>query len=207
MRHTDSRSPRDNAVACIPTFLDFSAHIVRRVLRPGDLAVDATLGNGRDAVLLAEAVGAAGRVFCFDIQELAIRRASERLTAAGMLDRVTIFRAGHEDLAEHLPSEARGRVRAATFNLGFLPGSDRRVITKPETTLAALMTLLPFMAPGGVVSIAVYTGHPGGQAEGEAIAAWCAALDPTLWRAVRHEQVNKPVNREVLYLLEHLDAI
>lgn len=192
-------------MACIPTFLDFSASILRQVLHPGDLAVDATLGNGRDAVLLAEAVGPAGRVFCFDIQELAIRRASERLAAAGVLERVVLLRAGHERLAEHLPPEALRRVRAATFNLGFLPGSDRRVVTRPETTLAALTALLPFMAPSGVVSIAVYTGHPGGQAEGEAIAAWCAALDPALWRAVRHEQVNKPVNREVLYLLERLD--
>lgn len=188
----------------IPDFLEFSASVLHQALRPGDLAVDATLGNGRDAVLLAGSVGPAGRVFCFDIQEVAIHRASERLAAAGLLERVRIFRVGHERLAEHLPPESQGRVRAATFNLGFLPGSDRRVITRPETTLAALAALLPFMAPGGIVSIAVYTGHPGGQAEGEAIAAWCGSLDPTIWRVARYEQVNKPVNREVLYLLERL---
>lgn len=191
-------------MTCIPSFLDFSASILRQALRPGDLAVDATLGNGRDAVWLAESVGPTGTVFCFDIQEVAMRRARERLSAAGLLERVQIFQAGHERLAEHLPPESQGRVRAATFNLGFLPGSDRRVITRPETTLAALTSLLPFMASGGIVSIAVYTGHPGGQAEGEAIAAWSEALAPTTWRAVRYEQVNKPVNREVLYLLEHL---
>ncbi len=191
-------------MTCIPGFLDFSASVLRQALRPGDLAVDATLGNGRDAVLLAHGVGSAGTVFCFDIQEAAIRRAGERLAAAGLLDRVRIFRTGHEHLAEHLPPESRRKVRAATFNLGFLPGSDRRVVTRPETSLSALRDIMPFMAPGGIVSVAVYTGHPGGRAEGEAIAAWCEALDPAFWRVVRYEQVNKPVNREALYLLERI---
>ena len=129
-----------------------------------------------------------------------------RLAGAGLLDRVEIFHAGHETLADLLPALSLGRVRAATFNLGFLPGSDRRVTTRPGTTLAALTALVPFMAPGGVVSVAVYTGHPGGLEEGEAVAAWCAALDPAVWRAARYGQVNKRVNREELFLLERLGA-
>lgn len=193
-------------MSCIPGFLEFSRAVLRQALHGGGLAVDATLGNGRDAELLAGLAGPEGRVYCFDVQEPAIRRARARLAGAGLLDRVEIFHAGHETLADLLPALSLGRVRAATFNLGFLPGSDRRVTTRPGTTLAALTALVPFMAPGGVVSVAVYTGHPGGLEEGEAVAAWCATLDPAVWRAARYGQVNKRVNREELFLLERLGA-
>lgn len=186
----------------VPGFLDFSRAVLRQALSAGGLAVDATLGNGRDAELLAGLAGPEGRVYCFEIQELAIRRARARLAEAGLLDRVEIFHAGHERLAELLPAKALGLVRAATFNLGFLPGSDRRVITRPGTTLAALAALAPFMAPDGVISVAVYTGHSGGPEEGEAVAAWCAALDPIQWRVACYRQVNKRANREMLFLCE-----
>jgi len=192
----------------MPDWLDFSRAVLRQAVRPGDLAVDATLGNGRDAALLAGLVGPQGRVWCFDIQELAIRRARQRLAEAGLLEQVEIIHAGHETLGAWLPTLALGRVRAATFNLGFLPGSDRRVITRPETTLAALQALEPFMAQSGVISLAVYAGHAGGAQEAEAVAAWCTKLDQTRWRAVRYgqinRQVNKQVSREELYLLERL---
>lgn len=190
----------------VPAFLDLSRSILRQALRNGDPAVDATLGNGRDAALLAELVGPRGRVFCFDIQELAIRRAAARLAQAGLSERVELFHAGHETLAERLPKACLGRVRAATFNLGFLPGSDRAVITRPETTLAALEALAPFMAEGGVISVAVYAGHPGGEAEQRAVEAWCAALEPERWFAARYGQVNKRSHGETLFLLERLDA-
>lgn len=49
---------------------------VERVLRPGDLAVDATVGNGRDTAILAERVGPAGLVIGFDLQRDALDAAS-----------------------------------------------------------------------------------------------------------------------------------
>jgi tRNA A58 N-methylase Trm61 len=43
-------------------------------VRPGDLAVDATAGNGQDAAALARLIGPAGTLHAFDIQEQAIQR-------------------------------------------------------------------------------------------------------------------------------------
>ena len=51
-------------------------------LRPGDRAIDATVGNGHDTVVLAEKVGSGGRVFGFDIQAEAIAGAERRVAAA-----------------------------------------------------------------------------------------------------------------------------
>ena len=42
------------------------------VLQPGDLAVDATLGNGHDTLFLANCIEAQGCLIGFDVQQGAI---------------------------------------------------------------------------------------------------------------------------------------
>lgn len=46
-----------------------AAHLLwAQVVRPGDFVVDATSGNGGDALWLARAVGPSGRLLAIDIQ-------------------------------------------------------------------------------------------------------------------------------------------
>ena len=52
--------------------------------------------------------------------------------------------------------------RLVAFNLGYLPGGDKTVITKSETTLLGMEAATRIVAAGGVISIMVYVGHPGG---------------------------------------------
>ena len=40
-------------------------HALAETLRPGDIAIDATAGNGHDVVMLAQLVGASGKVHAF----------------------------------------------------------------------------------------------------------------------------------------------
>ena len=47
------------------------------------------------------------------------------------------------------------------FNLGFLPGGDREIITRPGTSVAAVQAALDIVRPDGLVSVLAYTGHPG----------------------------------------------
>lgn len=42
--------------------------VCAQVLRPGDVAVDATAGNGHDTLFLAQAVGPSGTVYAIDVQ-------------------------------------------------------------------------------------------------------------------------------------------
>lgn len=53
--------------------------------------------------------------------------------------------------------------RLVAFNLGYLPGGDKATITKSETTLQALEAAKRMLAPGGLISLVVYVGHPGGR--------------------------------------------
>ena len=178
--------------ARITASLTFLQHILAEVLRPGDLAVDATVGNGHDTALLARLVGPSGLVHGFDVQTEAIASAERLLAAAGLAERVRLHALGHERLAQALPEADRGRAAAVVFNLGYLPGGDETRVTRPETTLAALEASREILAPGGVIALACYGGHAGGAEETDAVTAWCRSLPFAGWRVARYELINKP---------------
>lgn len=136
----------------------------------GDWVIDATVGNGHDTLFLAQAVGDWGRVFGFDIQAAAIKNTQKRLEEANLMDRVELFLIGHEALSETMPLEAKGRIKAVMFNLGYLPGaSNKQVITQKETTLQAIEAALPYLSSGGCMSLMLYPGHSGGGEEAFAV--------------------------------------
>ncbi|RMF57420.1 MAG: methyltransferase domain-containing protein [Bacteroidetes bacterium] len=172
--------------------LDRAKELVAAVLTPGDVAVDATVGNGHDTVFLARQVGADGHVYGFDVQEEAILRTRARLAGAGLSDQVTLFARGHEALREVLPAHVQGRVAAVMFNLGYLPGGDKGRITTAVTTLPALDAALDVLRPGGVLAVVVYPGHPGGAEEADAVRAWAARLDAHAYLATRYDLLNRP---------------
>lgn len=176
----------------ITTPVAFAKLIVSETVSSGDIAVDATAGNGKDTELLAELVGEVGHVHAFDVQDKAIERTRARLNERGLLDRVTLHQTGHENLGRTLPAALRGLVTAVMFNLGFLPGSKHSVITSRETSIAALSAALGVLAPGGVITIVCYTGHPGAQEEALAVTQWCQNLNYPTHRVLLYEPANKP---------------
>ena len=186
----------------VTSTIGFSKHLISSVLGPGDIAVDATAGNGNDTVFLAKLVGDAGRVHSFDIQPEALKKAGERVRQDGVDKQVVFHATGHENMLSVLPEEHAGMVRAVVYNLGFLPGSDESIVTKSETTLKALNASCQALAPDGVISIICYTGHPGGQNEAATVSDWCKALDFAEWRVLRYEVANKPGDPIILYFIE-----
>jgi predicted methyltransferase len=147
------------------------------VICAGDLAVDATVGNGHDTLFLARQVGPDGHVWGFDVQQQALAATARQLLEHRLTDRVTLVHGGHELLSETLPASARGQLAAVMFNLGYLPGSDKRVTTLPRTTLAALAAARDQLRSGGLLSVLAYRGHAGGQQEAQAVAGWLANSD------------------------------
>jgi Putative rRNA methylase len=53
--------------------------------------------------------------------------------------------------------------RLVAFNLGYLPGVDKTLITMPHTTEMALKASSKLLDSKGLISIIVYAGHPGGR--------------------------------------------
>jgi len=182
--------------------ITFSKRLLAKALGPGDVAVDATAGNGHDALFLAGLVAPAGVVHCFDIQTGALARTRALLEGAGLGHAARFHATGHEHLLMNLPGEHCGRIRAVVFNLGYLPGGDESVVTRPETTLAALDASRLVLARGGVISAVCYTGHPGGEAEAQRVQAWGESLEFASWRTARYELANKPGAPIRLFFIE-----
>ncbi|MCQ8117452.1 tRNA (mnm(5)s(2)U34)-methyltransferase [Methylomonas rosea] len=159
------------------SLLETAHDIVSSYLEPEDIALDATLGNGHDTVFLARCLGIGGHVFGFDIQQQALINSFQRLLQHDLQRRVTLRLASHADMLSHIPAQWHGRVRAVMFNLGYLPGADKTVITQIDSTLAALDSACVLLAPCAVITVLAYPGHAGGDLETEQLAAWCRQLD------------------------------
>ncbi len=175
-----------------------SHFFLRERVRPGDRVADATCGNGHDTLLLARLVGPAGKVWAFDVQAGALAETRALLFEEGCLDQVEMVGAGHERLAEFVGEP----LRAAVFNLGYLPGGDKQLVTRPENTVTALAQAADILLPGGIITVCIYPGHPGGVEEGEAVEQWGAALDPRQFNVWRSGQLNRPETAPYLTVVE-----
>ena len=142
-------------------------------LEPGDWAIDATCGNGHDTAFLAEKVGAHGCVWSFDIQQKALDATQSLLTAKSYIHQVRLCHQSHEQIPDVLPLAAKGRIKAFMFNLGYLPGSEKSIITETATTLRALKHCCDYRDPlRGVGTLILYRGHSGGLEETNAVIEW-----------------------------------
>jgi len=145
----------DNAVTYVH-------NVLGSVLREGDVAVDATMGNGWDTALMADLVGESGTIYGFDIQEVAVEVTRSR--TSGCLATVRLHQQGHETMSAAIDGPHQGHVRAVTFNLGYLPGGDKQIMTHADTTLRGLSEARSVLAPDGVITVVCYR-HAEGERE------------------------------------------
>ena len=136
----------------------------------GDVVIDATLGNGFDALFLAEHIGDSGHLYGFDVQAGAIDQSKQLLSSKHCEQ--TFFLRGHQHMEMMIPLSRKGKVKVIMFNLGWLPGSDKRIITHAATTIVALEQSIMFLAQGGKLSVMVYPGHDGGETEAMQVIQW-----------------------------------
>ena len=156
--------------------VDQAKAILFEKISSGDWVIDATAGNGHDTLFLKQCVGEKGKIWAFDVQAQALEKTQLRLREAGLDAGIEYVHAGHEHLLEKIPEAARGSISAIMFNLGYLPGGDKALITKADTTLSALDQALEILGLGGILSIILYPGHPGGSEEAKAVLRWGESL-------------------------------
>lgn len=162
---------------------------IRRYVREGDLCIDATAGRGRDTQLLCELAGASGRVLAFDVQHQAVCETRERLRAAGLDTRCEVILDSHSNLEKYAKPAS---VRCIVFNFGYLPGGDHRIFTHAETSIPAIKAGLSLLRPGGVMSLAIYSGGQTGYAERDALLQYLSALDAAQYTVLVSRFTNRP---------------
>ncbi|MDA3845716.1 MAG: methyltransferase domain-containing protein, partial [Vallitaleaceae bacterium] len=159
-------------------------------IKQGDRAIDLTVGNGHDTLFLAKAVGKSGHVIGIDIQALAINQA-KRVIESENLENVTLYLDDHANITNYIEKP----INVAMMNLGYLPKSDKKVITKKETTIKAIDQTLKMMDRKGIMSITVYIGHEGSQDEYEAVRDYLKILDSSVFQVreiTYHNRENQP---------------
>ena len=177
-----------------------SHFFLRQRVCPGDLVLDATCGNGLDTLLLAELAGEGGRVWGFDLQPRAIAATKALLEREGRLSSVQLIEASHERLSEFVPAG----LKAAVFNLGYLPGGESSLVTCPESTVSALGQAASLLKREGIITISLYTGHEGGPEEARAVESWGASLAPKDFNVWCSRQLNRPDIAPYLILVERI---
>ena len=186
----------------LPFAVEWSHRFLSDAVRPGAYAVDATAGNGKDALFLARLVGDRGRVFAFDVQSKALDATRRLFLENGITEGVCIpFLESHARMSNVLPAEVVGRIQVVMFNLGFLPGGDKQLTTRAESTLDGLNSACELLAKGGVLSVVAYPGHDAGKAEAEEVANWMSRLKSDCFEVQQIRAENRANPAPVLWLV------
>lgn len=166
---------------------EFCHHFIKDYIKEGDLCIDATAGNGNDTEFLCEIVGEQGRVYAFDIQEMALENTRKRLEEKKLLQRAELILDGHEKMKQYVKEE----VSAILFNFGYLPGGDHSIATKSSTSLQAIEQALTLLKVGGIMNLCIYSGKDTGYEEKETILSYLKELDSRRWLVIVSSYFNR----------------
>ncbi|GCF93150.1 rRNA methyltransferase [Enterococcus florum] len=182
----------------LQTALQFSHTLLQEVVQQGDQVIDATIGNGYDTRFLAELVGETGHVYGYDVQEQARQATIDRL--GDLIDRTTLHLSGHQTIDATIPVDLP--IQAAIFNLGYLPKSNKQIITLPETTQIAMEAILERLTAGGRMVIVIYYGHDGGEKEKHQVLHYCKTLPQEQFSVLSYQFINQRGNPPILICVE-----
>ncbi|MCR8632562.1 class I SAM-dependent methyltransferase [Paenibacillus radicis (ex Xue et al. 2023)] len=185
------------------SILSYAHKLIEERVSPGETVVDATAGNGVDTLFLAKLVGAKGSVYAFDIQEQALEKTQQRLAKERPdYSHVRLLLCSHDQLKHTIPATEHGSIGAVMFNLGYLPGNDHETITSEASTIPALQQAAQLLRKGGILTIALYTGHEGGEQEAAAVREWAEGLPQQQFQVLEYRFVNQKNHPPYLIAVE-----
>jgi len=178
----------------LKSILNYAHYLIQQSVTKGETVIDATCGNGNDTLFLSRLVEDEGHVLAFDIQDKAINSTKEKLSEE-LRHNVTVIQDSHENIPKYIDPKLTGHIGGAIFNLGYLPKGDKKIITKPESTVTALKETLKVLKTNGLVVLVIYHGHEGGESEKNTVLNFVINLDQKKYKVLRYgfiNQINNP---------------
>lgn len=167
-------------------YIELAHQYWKKHLKEQSNVIDATCGNGHDTLFLAQ--NTRGRIFVFDIQEKALTSAKNRLSEnLDGLQQVSFLKACHSSF-DSVPKELP--IHLVIYNLGYLPGGDKNLTTKVDTTLLSIQNALDRIEDDGAISITCYPGHEEGQREEKAVLSFFEKYEGSR-SVLYHRRVNR----------------
>ncbi len=151
------------------TYQGFNKNILNKVkqlmsnnIKNNDLVIDATVGNGYDTLFMAKLIPS-GFIFGFDIQNSAINN-TKKLLNSNNIKNYRLFLEDHKNIKNVL-KDYIGKISLINFNLGYLPGGNKKITTNYKSTIKAIDEALNLLNNKGIILITVYPGHRAGLKE------------------------------------------
>lgn len=175
---------------------DFNQMIWKNYLKEGMCVLDATVGNGYDALMIKETIGDNGVFYGFDIQKQAIESTAQRLEN---FKNVKLYCRSHAEILEII---SENTLDGAIYNLGFLPGGDKEITTHYESTFESLNAVLKCLKTGALLSVSIYPGHEAGKMESEKLSKWLDQLDAYTYHVLKTNYTNQSDTAPYTYWIE-----
>lgn len=164
-------------------------HFIEDHVQPGDVCIDATMGNGNDTALFSKLAGEKGRVVAFDIQQLALDNTKAKLEKEQCPENYELVLASHEYMGDYAEENS---VSCIAFNLGYLPGGDHAKATRAESSIRAIETGLGLLKKKGMMTVCIYSGGDSGFEEKDAVLSYLKELDSKKYLVIVSEYANRP---------------
>ena len=154
------------------------------------VAIDATLGNGYDTDFLKDLFE---DVYSFDVQEKATSSYKEK-----NIKNVNVILDSHENFNKYIKES----VDCIVYNLGYLPGANKHITTKTDSTMKSIEIGLELLGVNGIMFIAMYPGHEEGAREKDSILKLAKSLNTKHFGVLYQEFINRPNNPPCLLVIE-----
>ena len=164
-----------------------------------NISLDLTMGNGNDTLYLLKKTGKKGKVYSFDIQKEAVENTKKLLKENGIKSDFLI-NSSHENVLRYVEE----KVDFAVYNLGYLPGGNKSIVTKSSSTVKSLKDVLSILNIGGVVCVCSYVGHNGGMEEYEDILSFVSGLDKHEFNVMKFEHLNRKASSPKMIIIEKI---
>jgi methylase of polypeptide subunit release factors len=164
--------------------LDLAHHFFENLLSQTDHVIDATCGQGFDALKLIKKIPD-GYLYAFDIQDEAIKSTQKKLE---LFKNFSLIKQSHETFPDVIK---KGSIKLIVYNLGYLPKTCKTITTKKESTIQSIKNALQLVSQGGVISIMCYPGHEEGLDEMNAVFEFVKKLNKFEYLSSSHQLMNR----------------
>jgi 16S rRNA G1207 methylase RsmC len=175
--------------------VDYYNKLLIKQLDSPRIIVDATVGNGNDALRLAQEFPES-LIFGFDIQEKALK-STEELLKQNNISNVKLILDSHSNIHSYVMEP----IDLVVFNLGYLPRSDKELHTRSKDTISAIESCLARLTGNGLIMITAYPGSIRGEVEDIDLQNFICSLDQLFWDVTMIQMMNQRKKPPVLYII------
>lgn len=156
---------------------------IKSLISKDDACVDMTLGNGLDSELLCKL---SKKVYGIDISSEAITNSKNRLHEYTNIEYIND---NHINVDKYVKED----IKLFIFNLGYLPHSNDKTITKANETLIAFNKAYELLINNGYIIITFYIGHFGGKDEYYLIDKYIKQHNINVIETYRQDKLDSPI--------------